>query len=131
MLIYNNWFLKINFNKEEKMKTKRILVVDDEESIRNILKKALQDYYEVETCENGQEALTRIEAGGMPLIDLILTDLQMPIIKGTALVAIAFDLGIPSIIISGCEEPKNHRANYYIKKPFDLKDLYIKVASLL
>jgi len=111
---------------------KRILVVDDEKSMRDILTEALKmKNHVIEVCCDGQEALTRIENPNLPSINLILTDLQMPIIKGTALVAIAFDLGIPSIIISGCEEPKNHRANYYIKKPFDLKDLYIKVASLL
>lgn len=110
---------------------KRILVVDDTKDIRETLKQVLENKgYLVETCQNGQEALTRIEDPNPPRIDLILTDWEMPIIKGTTLSAIAYDLGVPAILMSAKEEPINHKALKFLRKPFKLAEMYQAISNL-
>ena len=60
--------------------SKRILVVDDESSIREALSKVLQaEDYRVVTAENGQEAVERIKS---EKIDLLLLDLGLPVKDG-------------------------------------------------
>ena len=55
---------------------KRILVVDDEEGIRQTLSFVLEDEgYEIVTASNGSEALTNLSADSF---DVVITDLRMP-----------------------------------------------------
>ena len=62
---------------------KRVLVVDDEENVRVTTAAILeQDGYHVETAGDGREALQKVERGGF---DLVLTDLRMDDMDGTAL----------------------------------------------
>src|ERR1039458_1277954 len=59
----------------------RILVVDDEPSIRKYLATLLEvDGYEVEAVVSGQEAIEQIEAGDRP--DFIILDVLMPDLNG-------------------------------------------------
>ena len=59
----------------------RILVVDDEPSIRKYLGTLLEvEGYEVETVVSGQEAIEKIEAGDRP--DFIILDVLMPELNG-------------------------------------------------
>lgn len=61
-----------------------ILIVDDEIGILNVLRFALSaEGYNVSTASNGREALNILEAGG---IDLLLTDIRMPVMDGLALI---------------------------------------------
>ena len=61
----------------------RILIVDDEEDIRVVLKISLSDLgYEVYTAENGEEALQIIEEVTPPIV---LTDIRMPVMDGLEL----------------------------------------------
>lgn len=61
----------------------RILIVDDEEDIRVVLKISLSDLgYEVYTAENGEEALRIIEEVTPPIV---LTDIRMPVMDGIEL----------------------------------------------
>jgi two-component system, chemotaxis family, chemotaxis protein CheY len=62
---------------------KKILVVDDSTAIRNILKTALIDSYQVTDAENGQDALQKAKGTGF---DLFLLDVNMPIMDGITLV---------------------------------------------
>ncbi|MDR0814744.1 MAG: response regulator, partial [Bacteroidales bacterium] len=55
---------------------KKILVIDDEISIRFILEKILKQDFDVICLPNGQEGLEYLEAGNFP--DMIISDLQMP-----------------------------------------------------
>ncbi len=58
----------------------RILLVDDEPSIRQLLSYRLRrEGYEVLLAENGRQAITQLEAGG---IDLLVTDIKMPDMSG-------------------------------------------------
>src|SRR5262245_7224519 len=63
----------------------RILIAEDEESIRNLVTRALrQDGHEVSTANDGAEALDLLmrEKGAF---ELLLTDIRMPVMDGIAL----------------------------------------------
>jgi len=62
---------------------KTILVVDDEEDIRDVLDISLSDIgYEVFTAENGEEALNIV---GKEMPSIVLTDIKMPGMDGIEL----------------------------------------------
>lgn len=62
---------------------KRVLLVDDDEVIRELLSAILsKNSYQVETAENGKEALEKLSAG---LYDHIITDIDMPVMDGLSL----------------------------------------------
>jgi CheY-like chemotaxis protein len=61
----------------------RVLVVDDEDAVRNLVYKSLRDTYDVTTACDGRDALDRFEAGER--FDLILSDVMMPRMTGVAL----------------------------------------------
>jgi DNA-binding NtrC family response regulator len=62
---------------------KKILVVEDEESVRFILKQMLEmGGYSVEAANNGQEALEKLKSGRF---DMLVTDINMPIMNGVEL----------------------------------------------
>ena len=63
---------------------KRVLVVDDSATVRKVLQMALSDAgYEVTEAENGEQAL---ELAGQGEFDLLMTDLNMPVMDGLELV---------------------------------------------
>ncbi len=59
---------------------KKILVIDDELSIRMLLENFLSKTYEVITKNDGMEGVQWLEQGNMP--DLIVADIQMPNMDG-------------------------------------------------
>ncbi len=62
---------------------KKILIADDEPHVLRVLKLSLEkEGYEVETCANGMEALSRIEKQHP---DILVTDIQMPLMTGEEL----------------------------------------------
>ncbi len=62
---------------------KKILIADDEPHVLRVLKMSLEkEDYEVDTCSNGMEALSRIE-NEQP--DILITDIQMPLMTGEEL----------------------------------------------
>ncbi|MGZ3473258.1 MAG: sigma-54-dependent transcriptional regulator, partial [Polyangiales bacterium] len=64
---------------------RRILVVDDEENLRLVLRTLLKRAgYEVETASTGEEALEKVEAFGP---DVVITDVRMPKMSGIDLLA--------------------------------------------
>lgn len=66
---------------EAKRPTPRVLVVDDERPIRDVIAEALRDSgYEVETAPNGAAALERLRRPA----DLVILDLMMPVMDATA-----------------------------------------------
>ena len=56
-----------------------VLLVDDEKIVLDVLKRTLNDEYEVLTAENGMQALKILEQGR---VDLILSDITMPGMSG-------------------------------------------------
>src|SRR5258706_386784 len=72
--------------------TRRILVVDDDPTIRNILVQVLKlQGYEVEAACNGADALGHCTGIARPF-DVLITDLMMPIMDGKELIARVRDL---------------------------------------
>jgi DNA-binding NtrC family response regulator len=105
---------------------RRILVVDDQESMRTLLRDMLEVIgYEVTVAEGGDEALRLMQAGAF---DLVLTDLNMPSMDGTALLRAIKSVNpeLPVVIITGYgtyhteKRVMREGANGYISKPCTL-----------
>jgi CheY-like chemotaxis protein len=85
-----------------------ILVVEDNDGLRESMVEALLDSgYEAAGCAHGQEALTFMALAGPP--ELIVTDLEMPVMDGRALIA---ELGrdpllatVPVVVVTGSQAP--------------------------
>lgn len=70
--------------KETNMKNYRILIVDDEIEYQNVVSLILEDAgFYTATCSNGAEALEYIKGNE---VDLVITDLRMPVMSGTELI---------------------------------------------
>ena len=83
------------------MQSKKILIIDDEVEIGEILSEIIATSYpEVQFCSNSEVALKKIQEDGY---DLILTDVNMPKIPGLQLVKILRDAGIntPTVLLTG------------------------------
>jgi len=118
---------------------KRILVVDDEVDIREIVKaRLITNGYEVFTAEDGIAALS-LAAREKP--DLIILDVMMPRMDGyTTLRELRKNsdtAGIPVLILSVKEKDKMEDIFYfqnisdYLEKPFDSEELLEKVKKIL
>jgi len=117
---------------------KRVLVVDDEPSVAQVIVDALADEgYEVRWAANGREALAAL---GAWLPDLIVLDLMMPVMDGRAFRAAQRCLSgaaaqVPVLVLSGMREARATaealNAAAVLTKPFDLDDLVATVGRLL
>jgi CheY-like chemotaxis protein len=113
----------------------RLLVVDDEPSIRDLMQSALSmQGYEVRIAKDGFDALAQMR-GALP--DLILTDLKMPNMSGFELLSVVRRRfpQIPTIAISGEFQPAAAElgvlADAFLAKPHAPKELFAKIAELL
>ena len=116
------------------MERKKVLIVDDEQYIRQLVNKALGGDYTVVEASDGEEAIN-ITRQLMP--DLILMDILMPKLDGyTACHEIKRDeatSAIPVVMITGVGYELNKElaeelgADGYITKPFNLQELMDKV----
>ncbi len=118
---------------------KRILVVDDEDIVRELVVEFLESLeYEVDAARNGQEALQRLEAGGAPF-DAVLLDAMMPVLGGIeALKAMrARNLTMPVILASAFSKEEGIREALetpgvgFIQKPYHLSELVKALGALL
>jgi len=114
---------------------KRILVVDDEESIRFLYKEELEeDGFIVELAENGKEAIEKLPHFKP---DLITLDIKMPVMDGIeALKRIReMERNLPIILCSAYGEYKHDFTTWasdaYIVKCADLTDLKCTIKRLL
>ncbi|RKY00626.1 hypothetical protein DRP77_11170 [Candidatus Poribacteria bacterium] len=115
-----------------------ILVVDDEESQRLMLKKILKrEGYEVETAASADEALRIFEEKP---VDLMITDIRMPRMSGRELLRRAkeIDPDVPIILITAYAELKDavemvthEGAFYYFEKPIDVSKMLEEVRRAL
>ncbi len=110
---------------------KRVLVVDDDASIRELLSTVLEDDgYEVVPAANGEDALA-VCARWRP--DVIVLDLMMPVMDGwTFAKRLRERDDIPIVVLSAANDLERHAksvgATEVIGKPFDLDQLIPKVA---
>ena len=61
---------------------KKILAIDDDTDIHNLLKVFLKNKYDLESSFNGAEAIIRLQNETLLLPDLILLDMEMPVMNG-------------------------------------------------
>jgi DNA-binding NtrC family response regulator len=117
--------------------TKRILVVDDEENIREGLKTVLEmEGYEVDTAIDGNEAINKINTN---VFDLVILDLKMPNLDGYEFLNIVSktDPYLPIIILTGhgslqeaVELTKKGAFDYFLKPP-DIDNLLTSINKAL
>lgn len=116
----------------------RVLVADDDEGIRRVVRRHLEDAgYLAETVPGGEEARDRLRAGER--FDALVTDLQMPGIGGIDLLAEAkrLDPSLPVIVITAhgsietAVEAMRLGAYDYVEKPFHKDVLLLTMARAL
>ncbi|AIY87001.1 MULTISPECIES: response regulator [unclassified Thermotoga] len=114
---------------------KRILVVDDEPNIRELLKEELQEEgYEVDTAENGEEALKKFFSRNY---DLVILDIEMPGISGLEVAGeIRKKKKDAKIILLTAyshyrSDLSSWAADEYVVKSFNFDELKEKVKKLL
>jgi len=114
----------------------KILVIDDEASIRRTLKEILEfEKYSVEVAEDGKSALEYISDS---VFDVVLCDIKMPKMDGVEVLSeINKITNIPVIMISGHGDIETavscikNGAFDYIQKPIDLSRLLVSVKNAL
>jgi excisionase family DNA binding protein len=115
----------------------RVLVVDDEASIRDLLAKTLAlAEYDVDVAPDGRAALERIRLYNY---DLLIVDLKMPGIDGLSVIREAkrYKTDLPVIIITGFStestaiEAVNLGVSGYLTKPFRVPQVLAAAAKAL
>ena len=117
----------------------RVLIADDEDSMRKLVARAITlDGHEAIAAQDGAEALEILvrEEGGF---DLLLTDIQMPVMDGIAL-ALSAARDFPQmtiLLMTGFAEQRERASNLdaivhdVITKPFSVADIRTAVADAL
>ena len=116
-------------------KLQSILIVDDEEIIRDLLAEVLEDYDISQACD-GQEAINRLRERKF---DLVITDLRMPNVSGEEVVRFARESypNQPVIVISAysslhtVSQSISNGACAFLSKPFSIKELMQSVEDAL
>lgn len=119
---------------------KRILVVEDDDSVRALLTRQLQNEYDVHQAADAQAALQTLKT--MTRVpDLIICDVMMPGMTGLQfakqLRGTSDYKSVPIIFLTARTgaldviEGINAGARHYITKPFNMKDLLDKVAKAI
>jgi two-component system chemotaxis response regulator CheY len=119
--------------------TKKILVVDDSDTMRQMVSFTLREAeFEVVEAENGQDALSKVEGHKL---DLILTDLNMPVMDGITFIrnvrGSSANRYVPILMLttesqaSKKQEGKAAGATGWIVKPFDPPKLLTTISKVL
>ena len=114
---------------------KRILVVEDEKDIQNIIKAFLENAeYKVETADDGLDAINLIQKNNY---DLILLDIMLPKIDGfTVCEMIRKNSNIPIIILTALTDEESQLKGFdkladdYITKPFSMPILLKHIEAI-
>src|SRR5881628_3618170 len=115
----------------------KILIAEDEESLRWVLKKALEDEgYWVQTIANGQLARQSLHENHF---DVSLIDIRLPELDGLTLLKEAKEAGIDTAMIlmtaqntmANAIEAMKRGAYDYVTKPFDLEEILLLVNRAL
>ena len=117
----------------------KFLIADDEDSMRQLVARAIaMDGHETVTAQDGAEALeilTRADGG----FDLLLTDIQMPVMDGIALaLSVARDFpDLTILLMTGFADQRERASNLnalvhdVVTKPFSVADIRTAVADAL
>lgn len=115
----------------------KVLIVDDEFLIRDVIKEyALNENYEIEEAENGEEAIQKVKENSS--IELIVLDIMMPKLDGfSAYQEIKKIRNIPTIMLSARGEEYDKLMGFdlgiddYMTKPFSPKELMARMKAIL
>ena len=108
------------------MSGKRVLVVDDDQDIRELLVSVLEDDgYQAKSAQNGREALDVLEHWKA---DVVVLDLMMPVMDGWTFADRMHEKwDIPIVVISAATDVKRHAGRVgaagVIPKPFEIESL--------
>jgi DNA-binding response OmpR family regulator len=127
------------FGKEKNVARGKILLVEDDAMVRDLLEKSLiASGYEVFKAADGIEGLVKVD-GFRP--DLLIVDMMMPRLDGMTFVRAikgnAETKTIPVIFLTARSDPRsmidgiNVGAKYYVPKPFALDDLLSKIEKAI
>jgi DNA-binding response OmpR family regulator len=116
----------------------KLLIVDDEPEIREIVREVLEEHFEVVDAENGKQA---IDIAQRALPDIILMDVMMPEMDGIAATenirGMISTRHIPIVMLTAANT-KDYRirafdfgADQFIGKPFDFEELTARLLSIL
>jgi CheY-like chemotaxis protein len=99
------------------MSKARILIVDDDEAVRESLHDELVGEYEVETAAGGREALERLAHASY---DVVISDLRMPEVNGVEVLDRAHGLHPEAvrILLTGCLDDQARQATLRADAPF-------------
>lgn len=115
----------------------KILVVDDEIQIRELVKKyALHEGYQVVEASNGMEAVDKTK---LERPDIVIMDIMMPVLDGYSAVKKikSMNIQIPIILLSARSEEYDKIYGFdlgvddYVTKPFSPKELMMRVNAIL
>lgn len=115
----------------------QVLVVDDEPALREICQEALAEAgYEVTLAVNGRDALGKLGGRGY---DLVISDLRMPDMNGQDLLGQIRqrNLDVDFLVMTGygttetAVDIMRNGAADYIAKPFDIKQMLVRVGSIM
>jgi two-component system chemotaxis response regulator CheY len=128
-------------NSEIDWKDLQVLVVDDQKIARDLLRDMLREMgvSVILEAKDGDEALNLLSGAGGDMIDLIISDWNMPVMSGiellkqlrTASVSQPFLLVTCRNDLQSIVEAKKFGVSAYILKPFSLTDLDSKISRVL
>jgi two-component system, OmpR family, alkaline phosphatase synthesis response regulator PhoP len=119
--------------------TKRILIIDDEEDIVNLVRMILEDAgYSVASVTDGRDALKTLATNQF---DLILLDIMMPFMSGWEVLETMRSQDptrdVPVALLTARASPREHNEPHptdyceYITKPFEPDDLLRRIRKIL
>jgi len=116
--------------------TKRVLIVDDDPRIVQLLTEHFKQTYTVETAISGGEALSIVRRARP---DVVVLDVMLPGMSGIHVLKELkrTDPTIPVIVVTGTDslaianEAVRSGATTYLRKPFDLRELDQRVAEII
>ena len=124
--------------KKENAGHQRILIVEDNDELRNYLSQTLSGDYTIQVCSNGKEALTIIPEYKP---ELVISDIMMPEMRGDELCQVIKNnietSHIPVILLTALNNEKdilsglNIGADEYVVKPFNIGILKANISNLL
>ena len=115
----------------------RILIVEDDVELRQLFARVLEkNGYQVVTAEDGAEALRIL---GLGYVDLIISDIMMPVMDGNALVRALREDGVktPVLMITAKSTLDDMREGFlsgtddYMVKPVNVNEMVLRVGALL
>jgi two-component system C4-dicarboxylate transport response regulator DctD len=110
-------------------------MVEDEAWVRQALRRMLElEGISVIEAVDGDDAIRVIERDEAQLLDIVLTDLRMPVVSGSELIAVVLECrpALPILAMSAAVDlPPNLRTVPFLRKPFSPDELVRAVAPLV